>query len=70
MLLPSGLTAEFGITMTAWAAVPLDAGTARVLGDGARAIYDPCHVIGAALETLNKSPQQQDPHGDRGLDTT
>ncbi len=53
MLLPSGLIVEFGITTAAWAAVPLDAGTARVLGDGARVVYDPRDVAATALDAIS-----------------
>ena len=53
MLLPSGLIVEFGITTAAWAAVPLDAGTARVLGDGARVVYDPRAIAATALDAIS-----------------
>lgn len=53
MLLPSGLTVEFGITTASWAALPLDAGTARVLGDGARVVYDPRDVAVTAFNAIS-----------------
>ncbi|MDQ2850195.1 MAG: nucleotidyltransferase domain-containing protein [Actinomycetota bacterium] len=53
MLLPSGLIVEFGITTKPWAAVPLDAGTARVLGDGSRVIYDPRDVAATAIAAIS-----------------
>lgn len=53
MLLPSGLIVEFGITTAAWAALPLDAGTAHVLGDGARVIYDPLDIAATALNAIS-----------------
>ncbi len=52
MLLPSGLPVEFGVTTAEWAALPLDAGTARVLGDGACLLYDPYGVVTSALVVL------------------
>ena len=52
MLLPSGLPVEFGVTSAEWAALPLDAGTARVLGDGACMLYDPYGVVTSALVVL------------------
>ena len=36
-----GLEVEFGFTTAAWAAPPLDPGTARVVADGIRILYDP-----------------------------
>ncbi len=53
MLLPSGLIVEFGITTAAWAASPLDAGTAHVLSDGARVIYDPRDIAATALDAIS-----------------
>ena len=51
--LRSGLLAEIDLAPTAWADVPLDAGTRRVLGDGHRILHD-AHTIlartAAALE--------------------
>jgi hypothetical protein len=42
---------EFGLTTPSWAALPLDAGTARVLIDGCRVVTDD-GVIAAALASL------------------
>lgn len=40
--LPSGLVVEYGFAPTSWASVdPLDDGTARVVADGFRILYDP-----------------------------
>lgn len=38
--LPGGLLVEFGITAPGWAAVPLDARTAKVLTDGCKVLTD------------------------------
>lgn len=35
-----GLEVEYGITDASWAAAPLDPGTARVLGDGLRVLWE------------------------------
>jgi hypothetical protein len=53
MLLPSGLPVEFGVTTAEWAALPLDAGTARVLGDGASLLYDAYGVVASALVAVS-----------------
>jgi hypothetical protein len=49
--LGDGLLVEFGLTTPSWAALPLDAGTARVLIDGCRVVTDD-GVIAAALASL------------------
>jgi len=41
-----GLEVEFGITTPQWAKVdPVDAGTPRVISDGARVVYDPGGIL-------------------------
>jgi predicted nucleotidyltransferase len=35
-----GLEVEYGLTDPTWAAAPLDAGTARVIGDGLRVLFE------------------------------
>ena len=50
--LRNGLHIELGFASPEWAAVPLDAGTARVLSDGCRVLYDPDHRLRAALACL------------------
>lgn len=40
-----GLEAEFSLATPAWAAVPVDAGTRRVVSDGMRILYDPDGVL-------------------------
>lgn len=47
--LPCGLIVELGFAPVSWAAIPLDAGTRRVLADGNRIIYD-TGVLGAATD--------------------
>lgn len=42
LALPSGLEIDVGITSLSWAATePVDAGTARVVSDGIRILFDP-----------------------------
>lgn len=47
----SGLEVEFGIAGPSWADAPLDAGTRKVLADGARVLYDPSQLIRVATES-------------------
>lgn len=51
--LPSGLQVEVGISSPQWAAVPVDPGTAKVLTDGCRVLFDPEGLVGAALRALD-----------------
>ena len=45
---------EFGITTPAWAHIdPVDAGTARVVRDGAQIIHDPAGMLARLLNTVN-----------------
>jgi len=46
--LRSGLVVELGIAPTSWAALPLDAGTRRVLADGHRILFDDGRLQAAA----------------------
>ena len=46
--LRSGLLVEVGVAAPSWAAVPLDAGTRRVLADGHRVLHDPRGTAGRA----------------------
>ncbi len=41
----NGYEVEFGITTPDWAAVPLDAGTERVLTDGHKIIYEEINLL-------------------------
>jgi uncharacterized protein len=51
--LPSGLEVEFGFVRPSWASVePVDEGTARVVRDGFRAIYDPREHLSALLSRV------------------
>jgi predicted nucleotidyltransferase len=50
--LASALEIEFDIAPRAWARVPLEAGTRRVLSDGARSVYDPQRLLQRALASL------------------
>jgi hypothetical protein len=49
--LGNGLLVEFGVTTPTWAALPLDAGTARVLSDGCKVVTDD-GTTAAALASL------------------
>lgn len=49
--LDDGLVVEFGVSTPAWAGLPVDAGTARVLSDGCKIIFDDGTVT-AVLSTL------------------
>lgn len=51
--LASGLLVEFGLSTPAWAALPLDAGTAKVLSDGCRIVVDDGTISGA-LESIGR----------------
>jgi hypothetical protein len=50
--LRSGLQVELGVVSPDWASLPLDQGTARVLRDGCRVLYDPEGLLRAALAAL------------------
>jgi hypothetical protein len=50
--LKNGLQVEVGIARPAWADVPLDPGTARVLSDGCRILYDSEGLLETALRSL------------------
>lgn len=47
-----GLEVEFGLTDPSWAAVPVDEGTRRVVGDGIRVVYDPDGAFARLLAAL------------------
>ena len=40
-----GREVEYGFTTPAWAGLPMDQGTLRVVRDGIKALYDPQHII-------------------------
>ena len=48
----SGLQVELGIARPAWASLPLDPGTERVLRAGCRILHDPHRRLTEALTTL------------------
>ena len=53
LLLPSGFELEFGFTDPSWAqADPVDSGTARVVGDGFRVLYDPQGILGRLVDAV------------------
>lgn len=57
-----GLQVEVGINRPEWAQAPLDPGTARVLSDGCRVLYDAEGLLGTALGALAPiSPLRIDP---------
>lgn len=43
---------EFGVTTPDWAAVPLDAGTLRVLSQGSRIVYDPRGLLHSVVGSI------------------
>ena len=47
-----GPEVEFGLADVQWASLPLDAGTRRVLKDGAQVLYDDAGLLRQALESL------------------
>lgn len=52
VLTQTGLEVEFGFAPPSWAATkPVDAGTARVVGDGFRVLYDPGGILHALVGT-------------------
>jgi hypothetical protein len=51
--LRSGLHVEFGLTTPDWAALPLDAGTARVLAAGCKIVVDDGSMA-RALESISR----------------
>ncbi|WP_432494930.1 nucleotidyltransferase domain-containing protein [Kineococcus gypseus] len=53
--LPCGLVAEVGVAPVAWADVPLDAGTRRVLADGHRVLHDPHGALARAAAALREA---------------
>ncbi len=48
-----GPEVEFGLTTPQWAALPLDAGTRRVLSDGHQILYDPHGLFVQAARGLH-----------------
>jgi predicted nucleotidyltransferase len=53
LAMPSGLEIEVGITDPRWASTdPVDEGTARVIRDGMRILYDPSRVLAALASAV------------------
>jgi hypothetical protein len=53
VLLPSGFEVEYGFAPTSWADIaPLDAGTASVVLDGFRIVYDPERLLARLIEAV------------------
>jgi predicted nucleotidyltransferase len=53
LLLPGGFELEFGFTDPSWAQTrPVDSGTARVVGDGFRVLYDPHGILGRLVDAV------------------
>ena len=51
--LRSGLLIEYGFAPASWARIdPVDAGTAQVVSDGFRVLYDPEGVLGRLLTAV------------------
>ena len=48
-----GMEVEFGVAYPAWASVPLDRGTRRVLRDGVRMLYDPLGLLDGAARAAS-----------------
>lgn len=50
--LPSGLELDIAVAPVAWACIPVDAGTRRVLAHGATRLYDPAGILQGAIAAL------------------
>ena len=50
--LPTGLEVELGLAPERWAAVPVDAGTARVVAGGFVVLDDPAGLLGRLVEEV------------------
>lgn len=57
---PSGLLIEFGVSRPSWVSRPVDAGTARVLTDGCKILYDE-DLVGPAMHSLGLTPRDWQP---------
>ena len=53
--LPTGLEVELGFAPPSWAALPVDAGTARVVGDGFVALHDPSGLLGRLVREVART---------------
>jgi predicted nucleotidyltransferase len=62
VFLASGHEVEFGFARPAWAATePLDSGTAQVVRDGCRALYDPRGLIMRLIAVVNQAGGENEP---------
>lgn len=53
----SGLEVEFGLSTPAWADIPVDAGTRRVVSDGMRVLYDPEGIMEALQRAVSAAAE-------------
>jgi predicted nucleotidyltransferase len=51
-VLPGGVEVDVGLAPPRWAAVPVDPGTARVVGDGFVVLLDPSGLLAGLVETV------------------
>ena len=51
-----GLEVEYGLTDREWAALPLDPGTARVIGDGLKVLWERGHILSRHLAAPDNDP--------------
>lgn len=47
-----GLELEFNFASPDWAAIPVDAGTRRVVSDGMQILFDPRDILGSVQRTI------------------
>jgi hypothetical protein len=57
-----GLEIEYGITDERWGAIPLDAGTQRVIVDGMQALFECDHILSRHQSTQSNSPSTKGHH--------
>ncbi len=56
LVLPSDFELEFGFATSAWAETePVDGGTARVVSDGFRVLYDPHGILARLVDAVRDS---------------
>lgn len=60
--LASGLQIEIGMARPQWAALPLDAGTRKVLSDGARVLHDPRGLLTRAIDAVRGTTRPHTAH--------
>jgi predicted nucleotidyltransferase len=57
--LRSGLHVELGLVTPEWLSLPLDHGTAKVLGDGCRVLHDPQGLLHDTLRHIQRAGEGQ-----------